>query len=130
MHKQITSSTLTFPTATFSFVSEMPFLKSKPVEAAAVMKRSCTVSPGGRCCCCCLASWKTAHRLFTTDPTFPATSAKLSPADCPACFSLKPALNYQHSKVEVAGKAGIKQNARIQIGAACPMHSQTLSTCG
>jgi hypothetical protein len=103
-----TSSTLTFPTATFSFVSEMPFLKSKPVVAAAVMIRSCTVSCGGRCCCCCLASWKTTHRLFTADPTFPATSAILSPADCPACFSLTPALN-RHSKVKVLGKADIKK---------------------
>jgi hypothetical protein len=84
-----TSSTLTFPTATFSFVSEMPFLRITPVLAAAEMKRSCTVSPGGGGRC--LASWKMAQRLFTTDPTFPATSAMLSPADCPACFSLKPA---------------------------------------
>lgn len=90
------------------------------------MKRSCTVSPGGRCCCC-LASWKTAQRVFTTDPTFPATSAILSPADCPACFSLKPALNYQHIKVEVMMVQVKWESDTVQDTNTSSVQSHTLS---
>ena len=60
-----TSSTLDFPTTTLSFVPEKPLLRRVPVVAAADMKRSCTA-------CLVDGCWRSAHRLFTIDPTRPA----------------------------------------------------------
>lgn len=94
----ITSSTFVFPTAILSFVSDIPFLKNMLVVAAAEIRRSCMDCLVDGCC-------RTAQRLLTADPTFPATSETFSfaslvtsstnaPAECPAPLSLTPI--YQH----------------------------------